>query len=107
MEDQSGQAESPAVEENKTKGEEVPQGHKDNQKENGDASKEDVEMDDSEAKDPKTLGGEDTSKVQKEDGNSETEKKESVKPPRSIEKEVGITQYVGTHEGFFGILKQR
>ncbi|XP_042866016.1 pseudouridylate synthase 7 homolog isoform X2 [Penaeus japonicus] len=107
MEDQSGQAESPAVEENKTKGEEVPQGHKDNQKENGDASKEDVVMDDSEAKDPKTLGGEDTSKVQKEDGNSETEKKESVKPPRSIEKEVGITQYVGTHEGFFGILKQR
>ncbi|XP_037804889.1 pseudouridylate synthase 7 homolog [Penaeus monodon] len=115
MEDQPGQAESASKEENKTENELTPEGQ-DAQKENGDTSKEDVEMAE-EAKGPNTLGKgmiifddddiSDREVTPKEEGDAKTEKKGMAKPPRSIEKEVGITQYVGAHEGFFGILKQR
>lgn len=113
MDDQPGQAESAAKEENKTKNEE----NKDVQKENGDTSKGDVEMADIEAKESSAPGKgmiifddddiSDREDKPKEGGGETTEKKEITKPPRSVEKEAGITQYVGTHEGFFGILKQR
>lgn len=36
-----------------------------------------------------------------------TKKPAKEEPKRSIEKEVGITEYAGNHEGFFGIIKQR
>lgn len=113
MDDQPGQAESAAKEENKTKNEE----NKDVQKENGDTSKGDVEMADIEAKESSAPGKgmiifddddiSDREDKPREGGGEATEKKEITKPPRSVEKEAGITQYVGTHEGFFGILKQR
>ncbi|XP_063602875.1 pseudouridylate synthase 7 homolog [Penaeus indicus] len=116
MEDQPGQAESAAKEENKTKNEELAPESQDARKENGDTTK-DVEMAESKAKESSTLGKgmiifddddiSDREDTPREGGDAKTQKKDIAKPPRSIEKEVGITQYVGAHEGFFGILKQR
>lgn len=49
---------------------------------------------------------EETANVSKDEGTS-LEKKTEVKANKSNEAEIGISEYLGKHNGFFGILKQR
>lgn len=52
-------------------------------------------------------GGEDKVEEQAQGAEEETKEPAKEEPKRSIEREVGITEFAGKHEGFFGIIKQR